>query len=331
MPRIVVLGTAHGHIFGLADNARQSPGHELIGVYDNDPERLKSAAARMQIKPLNTLEEALAARPDLALIGAVPSDRVDLAEAAVSAGASVLVDKPLALSFEALERLQAAVRRTGRTISVFYPYRGYPETLAIRRLVREGRIGKIVRILATGPHMLNAATRPAWHWTRRDNGGILIDIGSHYLDACNWLTGEYPAEISAAHVNLDNPEHPEFQDFGHARLVYTSGATAYIEVDWFSPATAGYDTRFWVQGTAGKIELRLGKEPSLRLWTESVAGEAIEVTETESGAQWTTRLIAELAAGRPGDIPQQDVWDASRLSLQAFESAETRKVLRCRP
>jgi predicted dehydrogenase len=328
MPRIVVLGTAHPHIFALATHARQTKGHEMVGVFDNDPRRLAESAAKLELKPLKTLEEALATRPDLALIGAVPSERAGLAEAAVSAGASVLVDKPLALDFKTLDRLKEAVKRTGRVISVYYPYRGSPMLLAARQLLQEGKIGKLVRILATGPHMLNPATRPSWHWTREHNGGILIDIGSHYLDACNWLAEAYPTEISAAHTNIDNQQHKDFQDFGHVRLVYPSGAVAYVEVDWFSPATAGYDTRFWLQGTTGKIEMRAGKEPSLRLWTEQVAGETIDSSGFPSGDQWSDRLIADLAAGGPGDIPQQAIWDASKLSLQAHESADKGAVLK---
>jgi predicted dehydrogenase len=330
MPRIVVLGTAHPHIFALAAHARHNPSHEMVGVFDNDPQRLAQSAATLELKPLATLEEALATRPDLALIGAVPSDRAALAEAAASAGASVLVDKPLALDFQTLDRLKAAVQRTGRVISVYYPYRGSPQLLTIRKMLREGKIGKLVRILATGPHMLNATPRPDWHWTREHNGGILIDIGSHYLDACNWLAGEYPTEVSAAHTNLGNSQHKGFQDFGHARLVYPSGALAYVEVDWLGTLNAGHDTRFWVQGTKGKIEMRAGKEGSLRIWTEQLDGESLDVSGLPTTDQWSDQLIEDLAAGRVGDVPQQAVWDASKISLQAFESAETGKVLSCK-
>jgi predicted dehydrogenase len=328
MPRIVVLGTAHPHIFGLATYARHNQSHEMVGVFDNDPARLADSAAKMELKPLATLEEALATRPDLALIGAVPSERAALAEAAVSAGASVLVDKPLALNFETLERLKAAVKRTGRIISVYYPYRGSPQLLTMRRILQAGQIGKLVRILATGPHMLNPPTRPAWHWTREHNGGILIDIGAHYLDACNWLSDELPTEISAAHVNIGNTEHPGFQDLGHARLVYPSGAVAYIEVDWLGTNNAGHDTRFWIQGTKGKLEMRAGHEQSLRIWTEQIAGDSVGVSALPTAEQWSDRLIEDLAAGRPGDIPQQAIWDASMTSLQAFESAQKGTVLK---
>jgi hypothetical protein len=77
------------------------------------------------------------------------------------------------------------------------------------------------------------------------------------------------------------------------------------------------------------MEMRAGKENSLRIWTEELAGEAIDVSAMQTGDQWSDRLIEDLAAGRPGDIPQQAVWDASKISLQAFESAEKKKVVSC--
>lgn len=321
MPRIVILGTAHPHVFPLTAEAKKGKNHEVIGVFDDDPQRLADASAKMQLPPFHTLQQALSAHPDLAIIGAVPSERAALAQAAVLAGAAVLADKPLALTYESLEQVKAAAEKSRRTVSVYYPLRGLPELLTMRQMLHAGRIGEPVRVFATGPHMLSATVRPPWHWTRQGNGGILIDIGSHYLDFCNWLLDEYPVQVNAAHVNIGHKQHPEFQDFGHASLRYPSGTLAYIEVDWLSPETAGYDSRFWIQGTLGKIEMRSGKEPSLRWWTHEVAGQTIPVDGLPSSDQWTISLIEDLAAGRPGAIPQQAVWNASRLSLQAFDSA----------
>lgn len=320
--KVVVLGTDHPHVFGMANKVKQMSGAELVGVYTADAKQRVEAAERLETPELASVEEALAQEPTLVLIGAVPSDRAELARKAVEAGANALVDKPLALTHASLDDLRQAQQASGKQVIVYYPYRLNPLTRAARKLLEEGRIGKLVRIFAAGPHKLNAPGRPDWHWTRAGNGGALIDIGSHHFDFCCWIAGETPNWLCATHTNLSQPHHPEFQDFAQAQMRFPSGALAHVEVDWLNPGSMKNfgDTRFWLQGTAGKIELRLGDEKSACLWTEEVAAEPIEpLTEDADG---DLRMIEDLLANRPSEIPQTDVWRTSELTIHAFESAE---------
>ncbi len=186
----------------------------------------------------------------------------------------------------------------------------------------KGAFGKLVRVYAAGPHKLNADRRPDWHWTRQGNGGALIDIGSHHADFCCWIAGEVAVWLSATHDNLSQPEHREFQDFAQAQMRFASGAFGHLEVDWLNPAsTKGFgDTRFGIQGTKGKIELRMGDDKVGLLWTDEVAAEPIEPVTLEE--KWDQRLMEDLIANRPCAVPQEDVWRASEVTLCAFESAE---------
>ena len=62
----------------------------------------------------------------------------------------------------------------------------------------------------------------------------------------------------AAVGNFNNPDKPEFEDFGEASLLGDNGASNYIRVDWFTPdglSTWG-DGRTVILGTKGYIELR---------------------------------------------------------------------------
>ncbi|MFW6059939.1 MAG: Gfo/Idh/MocA family protein [Phycisphaeraceae bacterium] len=320
--KVVVLGTDHPHVFGLANTAKQLSGAELAGVYAADAAQRDEAAERMEVPAFDSVDEALAVKPALVLIGAVPAKRAELAQQALEAGAGALIDKPLALTQSALEALKAAQQRSGRQVIVYYPYRGHPLVRAAKQLLDEGRIGKLVRVFAAGPHKLNAPNRPDWHWTRNGNGGALIDIGSHHVDFCCWIAGETPTWLCATHGNLSQPDHPEFQDFAQAQLRFGSGAFGHVEVDWLNPASMKHfgDTRFWLQGTAGKIELRLGDEQSAYLWTDEVAGEPIAPAAADDA--WDQRLMEALITNQPCAIPQEDVWRTSEITLRAFESAE---------
>jgi predicted dehydrogenase len=326
---IAVLGTAHFHIVQLTRLARKVPGAQLLGVYDDDADRRAKAVKDLELEATADLDALLSRKPKLVLIGAVPSDRANLAARAVEAGATVLVDKPLAITADALKHVRAAQERTGKPVIVFYPYRGYPLIRAARSVIESGRIGKVVRIFAAGPHFLNPPSRSPWHFGRETNGDILIDTASHSLDLCCWLTGQRPSLVSASVGNYANPEHKEFTDFGHAMLRFPRGEVAYVEVDWLVSASIrrGPDTRVWIQGTKGKIEIRWGLETTAFITTDDAAAEPLKPEGADVDA-WTVTLMQDLLAGRTCEIPQADVWQASEVCLAASRAAREGQTVR---
>ena len=320
--KVVVLGTDHPHVFAMAKQAAQLDGAELAGFYAADEAQQREAAEKLEVPSFASVDEALRVGPKLALIGAVPNQRAALAERALDAGAAVLADKPLVLNMEALERLKAAVVRSGKPVSVYYPYRGNGLTLAAKKLIDSGKIGDVVRVFASGPHKLNPDTRPDWHWTRAGNGGALIDLGSHHADFCCWIAGEAPSWLCAVHENYPQPQHPEFQDFAQSIMRFPSGKMAHVEVDWLNTQSLNSfgDTRFWIQGTSGKIEIRPHHGGHSEWWTDELAAQPLDpAPEAET---WNHRLIEELVRGESTIIPQEEVWRTSEVTLQAFESAQ---------
>lgn len=324
MKNVVILGAAHPHIYGLAKTAQGIKDFNVTGVYDADPATRAEAAAKIGVPAFDDLGKALADKPALALMGAVPTDRAALCTAAANAGTAVLVDKPLALTHATLDTLKKAVAASGKPLSVYYPYRGSPQVLAAKAAIEAGQIGKLVRVMSFGPHKLNATTRPAWHWTAAGNGGALIDIGAHHFDLCHWIAGGKPIMVTAMHANYDQPSHKEFQDLAQANVQFDNGVMGHVEVDWINPTAMKSfgDSRMWFAGTKGKIEIRLGDEPSIRLWNDKVAGEDIALPADVTDDSWLETLMIDLANGRQGAVPLEDIWTTSRLSLCAFDSAQ---------
>ena len=320
MFRTVILGAAHQHVFKIAQFAQACGEASLVGVYDEDPEVLQAAAERLAIPAISTVEKALASGPQIVLIGAVPCRRAELAQKAVARGAAVLVDKPTVVTHESLQKLMAAVERYKKPVITYFPYRGEPYVRAAKAALERGRVGKLVQVAYSGPLSMKAQRRPAWHWTRADNGGILIDIGSHGMDLCCWIAGQDPVWISAVHHNFTQPQHPEFQDFAQAQIRFGQGQFAHVQVDWL--AGTGSQTRVSIQGTEGRIELGLGREGFGRICTSKPAAEELDISSLPPVDQWASQLIEDMALGRPCAIKQKDVWRACRASLCAFDSAQ---------
>lgn len=258
--RFVALGLDHRHIYGMTENMLRV-GAECLGFWtDGSPGTLDGFVERFpKIARFASLDAALNAGADLALISCIPADRADLAIQAMQQGMDVMVDKPGCTTIDQLERLKEAVARTSRIWSINFSERfEVPAVTLASQLVRDGEIGRVVHTAGLGPHRLNRHTRPDWFFDREKYGGILVDIASHQIDQFLHFTNSTTAEITDAFVtNYAAPDDPGLQDFGEVSLRSENGS-GYIRVDWFTPdalPTWG-DGRLTILGTKGYIELR---------------------------------------------------------------------------
>ncbi len=319
--RVAIVGAAHPHVLGLAQAAGGIDGMRIVGVYDDDPRRAREVAGALDVPVATQLGALLEERPDAAMIVAVPNERADLAIQCVHAGIPVLVDKPLALDWDALERLKHAARESGKRALTYYPTRGQPLVAAAHQAVRAGRIGRVVRVMASAPHWLRPETRPAWHFERSTNGDIFIDLACHSFDICCWLLDQSPSDITARFGNFANADHPDFRDLGQCSLRFPNGELADVEVDWFIAAAHAHysDMRLWIQGTFGRIDVHLGRTEHATICTRD-ASEPLQPAPMDL-EQWTRELLIALCDDAPAALSQEDVWRASEVSLRASDAA----------
>jgi predicted dehydrogenase len=129
-----------------------------------------------------------------------------IAGACLAAGFDVVVDKPLATSSADCDRLAAAARSAGRSLTVTYNYSGYPLVREARAIVAGGGIGPVRRV-AVEYHQGWLATRleagghkqASWRTDPGRTGGVgaLGDIGTHAEHLAAFVTGASPIELCA--------------------------------------------------------------------------------------------------------------------------------------
>jgi predicted dehydrogenase len=128
-PRFGVVGTgywaqeAHATALAAADEA------ELVGIWGRDRARTAAAAERFGVAGHTDLDRLLA-EVDAVAIAVPPDVQAELATRAAAAGRHLLLDKPLALSLEAADRVAAAVAGAGVASLVFFTLRFLPEVAA---------------------------------------------------------------------------------------------------------------------------------------------------------------------------------------------------------
>ena len=116
--------------------------------------------------------------------------------AAANAGKHVLVEKPMALNSAECVAMIAAAEKNRVNLSVAYYMRFTPKSQAMKRVIDEGRLGRVVRanIRVIGYYNPEPSDPKYWRVTGRGAGNVLADIGSHRLDLLTYLIGK-PARV----------------------------------------------------------------------------------------------------------------------------------------
>jgi predicted dehydrogenase len=139
---------------------------------------------------------------DLLLNGAPNYLHAEPCIAALRASKHVFCEKPLARSLgEAVQMREAAQRAAGQQAPltmVGFNYRFIPAVVLARRLIREGRLGRIRQgqFRYVDEAFLDPASLSRWVRDRELSGrGVLGDLGSHAVDLARYLLGE-PAAVA---------------------------------------------------------------------------------------------------------------------------------------
>jgi predicted dehydrogenase/threonine dehydrogenase-like Zn-dependent dehydrogenase len=116
------------------------------------------------------------------------------AAAALHHGKHVFVEKPLALTFEELDAIEAALAdpaAAGRVLMVGFNRRFAPATAAVKALFEDvaAPLGVTIRF--------NAGAIPKEHWTQDEaaGGGRIVGEACHAIDLATWLTGSEPIRV----------------------------------------------------------------------------------------------------------------------------------------
>ncbi len=169
-------------------------GGVALSAFDPDRARLAEAAKLGDVAPEIDLEAALAGGPKLALICTPPHLHVPLARKALSAGAHLFLEKPLAHTLEGVDDLLAAAKAQGRLVAVGYNLRFHAGLRRVKELLDGGAVGRPLFIRAEFGQYLpdwrpNRDYRDGYNAHAATGGGILLDA-SHEIDYVRWLAGE---------------------------------------------------------------------------------------------------------------------------------------------
>jgi predicted dehydrogenase len=210
----------------LVRNFQAAPGFRLRWLCDLDIERARKVLGGYSTVQVSAeLDEVLADPEVQAVAIATPAGtHLPIAMKALRAGKHVLVEKPLAATYDEGRELVEEAERRGLTLMCDHTYCYTPAVLRIRELLASGELGEL--------HFLDSV-RINLGLVQRDID-VVWDLAPHDLSILDFVLPEGVAPISVAAHGADGI------GAGRACVAYltlelNTGAIAHIHVNWLSP------------------------------------------------------------------------------------------------
>jgi xylose dehydrogenase (NAD/NADP) len=189
-----LLGTA-GINRALLPPLGVSKRNKLLAIASRSQEKAEAYARKNKIKRAYGSYEALVADPDIDVIY-IPLPNHLHAEwtiRALEAGKHVLCEKPLALSLDEVDAIDAAARKYGKVVAEGFVYRTHPLASKVKQLIASGSLGGIR--IARGSFTYSDTSSDNIRLKPEMGGGGLWDIGCYPLSYIRTMLGEEPLEV----------------------------------------------------------------------------------------------------------------------------------------
>ncbi|SBN64488.1 Predicted dehydrogenase [Curtobacterium sp. 9128] len=273
------------------------PPVRLVSIGDVYEPLAAEAAQRFGFERHDTDWRAIAAADDIDVVSVVVANRLhrEIVEGLLAAGKHVLCEKPLAGSLEDARAMADAARAAeaeGTIARVGFTYRRAPGVAAIRELIEDGTLGKVLHL--SGRYWTDYGSSPdvpfSWRYAGAPGSGALADVGSHLTYIAEFLAGEVRS-VTGGLFTTTITERPVAA--GHAlrgAAAELTGETQAVENDDY----ATFSARFGDGAAVGSLEVS-------RVATAHPNGLMIEVFCENGAARWDQERPSEIGLALQSD------------------------------
>lgn len=266
-----VIAAAHAAVL------KELSGAKLIGVADSVIENAESFAKKHGITPCSSYEQMLSDDNIDAICVCTPSyfheqNAID----AMDHGKHVVLEKPMALTTAACDRIFEKCKSSGKLLTVISQMRFSEDITKVKRLIEENSFGKISICELSMKYYRDPDyyAKSNWRGTLKyDGGGALINQGIHGIDLIQYLLGD----ISKLHAMTKTSTHKiEAEDTMTAIVEFESGTLGTIIAS--TCAYPGFDRRIRLHGDRGYVILRENYIEELMINGEKIDVAPIDAT-----------------------------------------------------
>jgi myo-inositol 2-dehydrogenase/D-chiro-inositol 1-dehydrogenase len=313
-----------------AEAIAKAPGAELAAIACHSEETAAAARQRFPGIPVHVGYTELLADPSIEAVDIVVPNHMheEVGIAALNAGKHVLLEKPMAVSVAACDRLLQAAEASGKVLTIGHEFRLSTQWGKLKELVAEGAIGKPLYANVSLFRFPYRQGSGGWRYDRDKVGSWILEEPVHFFDSVMWYFEE-----------LGDPDR--IVAFGNGRPVTGTAGNESAMAHNFSTVMHWPGGAYAVitQSLAGfehhHVMEIVGSEGSIRTWWSGAEDRtrepAFEIKVQRAGAA-KAEVLKVAASGELFELDQELclVVDAFRAGRPIVSGEEARKrILIC--
>ena len=242
--RIGVVGLTHSHVHGILGRPKDDK-IVIVGIVETDKDlalRYTQQYGYSMELVFSTLEEMIA-KTKPAAVAAFGSiyEHLAIVEICAPLGIHVMVEKPLAVSMQHANKMEALAKKYKILLLTNYETTWYPSVHAAYELLKNDSIGQlsqfIIRDGHRGPKKIGV-NKEFLEWLTdpiKNGGGAVTDFGCYGANISTWMmNGKRPVSVTAVTQQLQKENNPNVDDESTIILTYDN-AKATIQASWNWP------------------------------------------------------------------------------------------------
>lgn len=269
------IAKRHSELLGLKQVARA----ELAAVCDIAPDRAQAFGERFDVPWFDDMHRMMAECAIDVIVVLTPSGmHADHVVELAKYGKPIIVEKPMALTLEDADRMNAACKAANAPLFVVKQNRFNVPVAKLREALEAGRLGKpiIGTVRVRWCRRQDYYDQDDWRGTWALDGGVLTNQASHHVDLLAWMMGDAQSVFAHATTALADIET---EDTIVAVVKFRNGALGTIEA---TTATRPEDLEgsLSVLGEGGTVEIGGFAVNKMKVWKfEEPVAEDAEILE----------------------------------------------------
>ncbi|HMH32417.1 MAG TPA: Gfo/Idh/MocA family oxidoreductase [Puia sp.] len=300
---------------------------KLVAVCDVVPEKADQLAKQYGARAYYSVAELLDKEKDMQVVAICSPNGLHATHSiqSLNAGFHVLCEKPMAISSYDCGEMIKVAEKTNKRLFAIKQNRFNPPVDAVKKVIDEGRLGKIYSIQLSCFWNRNADYyRNSWKGTLALDGGTLYTQFSHFIDLIYWMVGDVK-NVQAVTANFAHQGMIEFEDTGVVILEFQSGAIGTINytVNSYGKNMEGSLTIFGEKGT-----VKIGGQYLNELEYQNIEGYKIEnLAEGNKANNYGTYMGSMSNHDKVYDNLIEVLQHNAAISTSSFEGLKTVEII----
>lgn len=310
-----------------ARNYFQIPSSQLVAIAEVDEKLGQEVAHLYGAKYYKDHKKMLMAeKPSIVSIAVPTIWHYPVALDAIASGSHLLIEKPIAASLQEAKEVVDAASAKGVLLTVGHIERFNPAILKLKEMIKRGKLGTIVSVMARRTGTIPSRIRDA---------NVIVDIGVHDIDLINFILEKKPEHIFASGGRAILRKHEDYADIFLEYPAHKNGlrVTGHVQTNWITPVKI---RKLNVTGTRGYAVVNMLTQDLFIFDTDytqefdnfedfvgkfkEAAGEKVEVRSDEPLRLQIEHFIDAVLNSKPPTVLPEDAVQALRIAILATEN-----------